>query len=165
MDLPKEYLETYVKMCDCKEIQEEHEYADGDWYLDGEGGLHVIGDVNSEEGYILGGDPIDQFVPNIWLPRQDQLQELTGWNDSIRPPAWIGMFRTFTEMTTNNGFPFKLSPCFDYPYDGMEQFMMAFYMYEIHGKFWEKQFNKWVDKKWVEENVAVYNGEEWKKVS
>ena len=87
--------ETYIKMCDCDEIQEQWLYKQGDWYWDkysDKWGASVI-ELDVEDGYI--GDHFITRVKriegytedsSIWLPRQDQLQILSGlrWKEFDR---------------------------------------------------------------------------------
>ncbi len=157
--------ETYIKMCDCPEIQEQKGYKCGDWYVltrmpetfkfriecestdveDDNSGDHPYTKLRqikdrTEDGY-------------LWLPRQDQLQEMLKethgdfftmfiffWHEFLtesgdfRIPSWSGVRRDGIE----NGHKVI---SFD-KVTSMEQLWLAFVMKEKHNKVW--------------------NGEEWR---
>jgi hypothetical protein len=71
--------ETYIKMCEeATEIQE-HEPEAGDYYKSGNDSIvilpmsdHIVDFCSYDCLYLIGEDDA------IWLPRQDQLQEIVG---------------------------------------------------------------------------------------
>ncbi len=72
--------ETYIKMCDCPEIQEQHEYRHG--------GYFVAGGTDKTQPFMTSDMDGNWYIKpdrmrTIWLPRQDQLQEMSGltWHD------------------------------------------------------------------------------------
>lgn len=84
MDTSKEY----IKMCDCKEIQN-HEWEDGDFLIykrdfhnsdiyhnwcisKGDNDIYRRGNGGNE--YVVGE------IGAIWLPQQGQLQEMSDWS-------------------------------------------------------------------------------------
>jgi hypothetical protein len=121
MDISKEY----IKMCDCPEIQgfrkEIEDFKDGDWLRCGmpscKEDIHVFPDCY--EG-----------VRNIWLPRQDQIQEMLPENNCKCSCCLVFHLNKFVEDNIG-GF-------FDTGIDSMEQYWLAFYMSEKHQKFWGK---------------------------
>jgi hypothetical protein len=125
--------ETYIKMCDCKEVQdkapcsrqfprlcEEHNFI-----VDTEGML-----LSEDGGYYYGtmGEP-----PFVWLPRQDQIQE---WLIGVKPfyTSWITLIKRVYD------FAFTREPA---QIHSMEQLWLAFYMQKAHGLIWDG--NEWVD--------------------
>ncbi len=116
--------ETYIKMCDCEEIQDllpyelkskmTFKYADN-WYPHKNCEyLITIDGIITQEG--------------IWLPRQDQLQEMidNGWTGDL--------IRRFYFWGKEYGFQTKAI-------DSMEQLWLAFVMQERHKKHWDGE--KW----------------------
>jgi len=85
--------ETYIKMCDCEEIQGLWKPAEGDCCVERkywEIPLYLLEDVRGYSFITAVGwhedDALDQ-ENSIWLPRQDQLQEhilmvLNQWSNS-----------------------------------------------------------------------------------
>ena len=108
--------ETYIKMCDCEEIQE----------------LAFKGCRNSRD-YWYEKSRDGDIVEVIWLPRQDQLQEMVGGYSAghIDWAAWI--WNTYQEEKN----PFKQSL-----FTSFEQLWLAFVMKEKFSKVW-------VDSGWV----------------
>ena len=113
--------ETYIKMCDCEERQGQR-YNHND-----------VGDVYVPPTFLVG----NQSKPLIWLPRQDQLQEmvLTKQVEGDYTPVYK-LNKAFYE--------YCYSPLTDSPkiYNAsMEQLWLAFLMKELHGKVWAGE--KW----------------------
>ena len=109
----------FTKMSDCPEIQ-------GQW-------KPKWGDFVSDDGLIfpLSTVRIDK-EDVIWLPRQDQLQE---------------MVINFGHGHQNAGILFGLSLFsdeHDYNDDSMEQLWLAYVMYEKYGKVWDDKKEGWV---------------------
>ena len=81
---------------------------------------------------------IKQIHNPIWLPRQDQLQdmvELTGYKENDKTvDLWI--LGDFTEFTGNNWKTFVT----------MEQLWLAFVMHKKYGKVWDDEQGNWVKK-------------------
>ena len=73
--------ETYIKMCDCPEIQKRKPYND-EYYFEFREGICHHGDfVSYQEGSI-----------DIWLPRQDQWQDMGGlnvWQWGFKFSQWL----------------------------------------------------------------------------
>ena len=118
MDTSKEY----IKMCDCPEIQEQME--------------------NFEEGF---KNENSAFCGTnlVWLPRQDQIQEMMFKNnprDVCGLATGLANFMQGQQRFYKSGRVKKL-----YPVGSMEQLWLAFYMSEKHQKFWSKE--GWVNEK------------------
>ena len=134
--------ELYIKMCDCPEIQEQC----------------VLRPVLPKEGIILDGNyvwvivkkdigkkkSIDSRLDNksIWLPRQDQIQEMMKFDDISHLVFDLKEFsRTFykSEKRGKDTIYHRASEMFD----SMEQLWLAFYMYKKHEKLWNgKEWEK-----------------------
>ncbi len=138
--------ETYIKMCDCEEIQKEWHPRDWDFVLTKDlwpkvfGGddyvwcllpediadSGVYGSYATDKG--IGGYP--GYIKH-WLPRQDQLQEMVGGLEKgfIDFPKWL-------ENTYGLNYG-------DYPnghlciFKTWEQLWLAFVMKEKYNKVWD----------------------------
>lgn len=108
--------ETYIKMCDCPEIQDLRDrdsWQEGDWVWD-----NRYPDVFSA----LGGRHDRPYKPTTtWLPCQDQLQEMVKGNI---PSLLFRIQRQWEEMNFPN-LP-----------TSMEQLWLAFVMKGKHGRVW-----------------------------
>ena len=118
--------ETYIKMCDCKEIEKNHNWAEGDYcvfrrdYIQGHWCI-FRGQVIL---YASGGvDDIIDKVGGIFLPRQDQLQEMV---DSPAIEWLIDKFWYWAREQHN------VSPTLN----TMERLWLAFVMKERYNKEW-----------------------------
>jgi hypothetical protein len=132
--------ETYIKMCDCGEIQgfrgrykwQAWDYTYASW---GEAkDVMVVSGYCTDSGFYgleAGSEkyPDDECVPldAIWLPRQDQLQEM------VMQPRLLQRFFVWWDNL----------PLFP-DYDSMEQLWLAFVMKE-KGKTWDG--DKWIHQK------------------
>ena len=128
MDTSKQY----IKMCDCPEIQGQKpkgneftiSYKNPDIWIEHEGSFLYA-------------------KHDIWLPRQDQIQEMLPLYDHPSTLAvFFGVFCANKEMY--EGVYAKKGYGFVDKFISMEQLWLAFYMYEKHKKTWD-------GKKWVEE--------------
>jgi len=109
--------ETYIKICDCPEIQGQLD--------DFEDGLN-----NDNCAY---SKPVKNGGHPVWLPRQDQIQEMFGEVANLR--YFSGLIEGFFRFsTTGYGVEQKT----------FEQLWLAFYMHEKHGKVWDGK--KWIKK-------------------
>ena len=116
MDKTKEY----IAQCDCPEIQGLFEGNDGDVtaYLSE---WDVSGNPRRINTCWPFQAPIKDF---IWLPRQDQLQEMV----DLEPISLLlARFRGW----------FKNEVIHRKCLDSMEQLWLAFVMFELHGKKWD----------------------------
>ena len=151
MDLSKEY----IQMCDCPEIQDNWELKAGDCfkiikgkYYIGEpcegGSEYFEGDICYADEQSLSYD----FSNNIflWLPRQDQLQEMLGETHSVRPISLVGFLHqvlnedlTCTEEVPCNGCVEEAK--YWRSFGSMEKLWLAFVMKEKFNKAWD---GKWL---------------------
>jgi len=110
--------ETYIKMCDCPEIQRQ-----------GTRPRNLID--NSDYASILIGDgSYNNPFHRVWLPRQDQLQEmlLKYWWSDEQPGNNISVMLQKFDWWLNDTCP---------KYQAMEQLWLAFVMKEKHNKIWD----------------------------
>jgi hypothetical protein len=127
MDTSKEYIE----MCDCPEIQ-------GRWHeLLSTGDETDVGIVCGFEEYYSDDDTWELKIDDsyfksknlIWLPRQDQLQDMVDSKQSI-------FFYNNKAFTLKENFEGR----------SYEQLWLQIVMYEKYGK-------KWDDNDWVKEGI------------
>jgi hypothetical protein len=151
--------ETYIKMCDCPEIQDlrpvGEEYIDGDWYKMGDHytrdlkpGFEILevtkdpdwfeNDKYFESARTITFEPMvverttgydnSSWLPerdegDIWLPRQDQLQEML---DSDLPFILVDFYYFARDDV----------PAISVEFTTMEQLWLAFVMKEKYNKVW-----------------------------
>ena len=133
--------ETYIKKSDCKEIQSPWQgllKTDSDSLLPmGDSGDFVYCKSNHKIVVLywneLHGSPPEKYLsPHtaIWLPRQDQLQEMVGGGQGFT-------FQTLGRFIRWHGKCIKdyLASIDSYP-ASMEQLWLAFVMKELHSKVW-----------------------------
>ena len=149
--------DIYIKMSDCKEIQSGHEFKVADWvfYNDGAGVVNVftldsctLGDWDIEgmcqidrelHAEVMGGTM--QYRKEgkypllvgayLWLPRQDQIQDMYGDKDSV----WFMHHRGeyIVEDKLEGKEPVRVPGVFG----SMDQAWMAWYMFKKHRKTWD----------------------------
>ena len=122
MDISKEH----INMCDkAGEIQElDPSSEEGNYYVD------VDGDVCVWSGYSQWDYP---GIPNkrIWLPRQDQLQDMIDWSPfSYKVSTICYQIDDFYKNLDDSWMP-----------ESMEQLWLAFVMREKFNKQWDG--NQW----------------------
>ena len=103
--------EQYIKMCDTPEIQEEHDITPEDFL----------------------GSPNGPFAESIWLPRQDQLQEMVG---SDMGELYHIFWKNMSVVSSYERTPYT-DKC-----TSMEQLWLAFVMKEKYNKTWDG--DKWI---------------------
>ena len=124
--------ETYIKMCDCGEIQGQWENEFGDYIIFREH-FQRYGDEDVER--------VDEYLPPkiqknyIWLPCQDQIQEMMGDMKGIN--ILVNQFYIFCLQGEYKAYHLAAA-CFD----SMEQLWLAFYMAEKHSRVWDGK--KWI---------------------
>jgi len=126
---------TYIKMCEkAEEIQQIWNPQYGDWYY---GGIYNKAKVivvmrryrkHSSANFLNNKQ-------NIWLPRQDQLQEMV-----LDPTIIEGDYYPIPRML--HEFYLWLKDC-RYPNVSMEQLWLAFVMYEKYQKKWDSEKEEW----------------------
>ena len=128
--------EDYVKMSDCPEIQDKDM-----------GGLYMFNN-GPVKGMFYSSDPeLKSADCDIWLPRQDQIQEMMGI-DSV-PTFETAVYEMFFE--SDNHAHYNATPEWRVlEYDSSERFAtpeqlwLAFYMHKKYQKTWDGE--KWEDK-------------------
>ena len=128
--------ETYSKMADCPEIQEEwrkrrYDKRRGDVYRDPWGRTPCVG---LSQQYDWNAVP----KGSIWLPRQDQLQEMVpneGWGDDWKPALWPLHLAQVLDEYSSATYDYWQEICWQ-P-ESMEQLWLAFVMAELHHKTWD----------------------------
>ena len=112
--------ETYIKMCDWAKIQELADFElqeDGLWFW------NILDWVEYTE-------EMDKKKERpIWLPRQDQLQEM------VNPPIMKGIISFCMLNNFNSWFNENPNHCLD-KFTSVEQLWLAFVMFELHQKHW-----------------------------
>jgi hypothetical protein len=129
---------TYIKMCDCPEIQEGHKWGQGDIFIDCDKSLQTSGEVSFSDGIRLNGSYYfhyndggcgccsDEYQPETWLPRQDQLQEI--YREEKETDLAILADFCHSVLMKRDGF-YK-------QFTSMEQLWLAFVMKEKFNKVW-----------------------------
>ncbi|OPY72522.1 MAG: hypothetical protein A4E63_01202 [Syntrophorhabdus sp. PtaU1.Bin050] len=118
----------YIKMCEkAEEIQKDHEPHRWDlYYCD-------MNDLVYDYGTGFGPDGSDMHSCDIWLPRQDQLQDMLTWDRAYYP---LSVLQDYVRTMLQKRDYYK-------QFLSMEQLWLALVM--------EEKFNK------------TWNGEEWVK--
>ena len=118
MDTSKEY----IKMCDCPEIQGKIKYDRCSFWAR----PLINGKYSVWCGYHSPRD--------IWLPRQDQIQEMIKTNI-------LDLLNKFYKYVFDD-LSWMFNKDHTIKFNSMEQLWLAFYMYEKHGKIWNGE--KWL---------------------
>lgn len=117
---------TYTKMCEkAEEIQESRKLDDREWGAGDWGCWPDNGDINVM--YMGEYEPGELGKGHIWLPRQDQLQEMvfTRGEDLTNQAIKIAEYR---EIDTDDGLVL---------FSSWEQWWLAFVMKEKYNKIWD----------------------------
>ncbi len=133
----------YISMCgQAKEIQDSHKPEEWDycWAIentdeDRPAKVNVISGTCTDCGhYGLGTDSIepegDRYTVLIWLPRQDQLQDMIKLVGDSIDLFILNDFNNFTQSIWRN-------------FITMEQLWLAFVMCENYNKTWVETEQKW----------------------
>jgi hypothetical protein len=140
MDTTKEYIEMLKK---ATEIQELWVPAKGDIALV-EDKIRIFKGISSVKRYIFDykefNDPffdsrtiaVDYLSTCVWIPRQDQLQEMVLDNWDIG--SLISAFNDFCHNKNDMGFGYPKPTC-NY-FKSYEQLWLAFVMKELFNKTW-----------------------------
>ena len=123
--------EIYFKMSNCPEIQGQHKkWQDGDYYMVQKGGAAGMVFV-----WTPGEDEPPEMYEPIWLPRQDEIQEMMA-KDYKNTLEMLCDFYAVVTVDQLIGF----QQMFD---ASMEQHWLVFYMYNKHKKIWKNE--RWID--------------------
>lgn len=127
--------ETYSKMCNCPEIQTGYDFSEGDYYAQNHPKFGYNAYVFCEEYSCMWNS-----LPVIWLPRQDQLQEMVKQNvqDERCITLELCMFNAF--YLQNRGLDVSLEMK---KWSSWEQLWLAFVMKEKYNKVWNG--SEWVN--------------------
>ncbi len=121
---------VYVKMCDCPEVQ-------GKWKIGIDAMAHPVTDPHNYVQIILKPHPkhkTQQACITIWLPRQDQIQDMLPESSCKCSCCLIAHLNKFIKE--------NIDGMADVDVDSMEQYWLSFYMSENHQKIWDGE--KWV---------------------
>ena len=130
--------ETYIKMCDCDEIQEQRvkvEYIakqmkQGDYYWTK---CFQKVELADSQGATYTGQEI--FGNIIWLPTQSQLQAMVKPEHVLSETVWyVCRLHEWILEQVRASYPPHI-------FTSMEQLWLAFVMKELHGKVWDGE--KW----------------------
>ena len=122
--------EKYIRMCEkAEEIQGSWKPEAGDFFVREKEYYRFDPFVVDFHREILTAEWFDEDQKFIWLPRQDQLQEILGilWDEYeyyIRKLLDFILDLSFTKMT-------------------MEQLWLTFVMHEKYGKVWDDKKGEW----------------------
>jgi len=125
----------YIKMCNCPEIQQYKVHRQTDMYL------HK--GIDGDE--VMAGYNLTYVANSIWLPRQDQLQEMVSL-DSLKERHWWYKGISLTECLIWGMVDFVDAGTHDYifcmkgyakQFISMEQLGLAFCMAEKYNKCWD----------------------------
>ncbi len=122
MDLTKQYILMAEK---AEEIQKAWKPIIGDVFMGSD-------DVMPGRSYAIYIGILENKETSIWLPRQDQLQEMIDWNNygSYHTSLKVAMLEEFYKTVKISIEPEDIS---------MEQLWLAFVMKEKYNKVWTGQ--------------------------
>jgi len=138
--------DNYVKMCEqAEEIQADFKFSMGDWYIE---------NYNTEDQHIIVLDQgiVSRLVQNIilkkygaiWLPTQEQLQEMMKTENTWR----LGWLMENLYNFANNKYGYNiLSEHYVFKhFDSLNELWLAFVMYKKYHKVWTgEKWIKWYD--------------------
>jgi len=122
--------DQYIKMCDCLEVQRQKD------------DFRNCNDGLNDTAY---NKPLAEGGKLIWLPQQDEIQEMTGYD-------FLFLARQFSIYVEDSIEPEKFGSVLKTNCTSMRQFWLAFYMQEMYKKVW--YFGKW-------ENIKHWDGTKW----
>lgn len=125
--------DLYIKMCDCPEIQEQAKYEIYNYFIDVDRGLLADG-----YDYIRSMNNLMKEREYVWLPRQDQIQEMLKTNI-------LDLLNKFYKFAFDD-LSWMFNKDCTRKFNLMEQLWLAFYMSEKHSKIWSSKEEKWVKK-------------------
>lgn len=120
---------TYIKMCEKSEIQKMWKPKDGDFVYHPDDGEEAFGRHEFPAEFrvvILSDIQTENWWQNwLWLPRQDQLQDIIIFKFGDNTISLLKDFTQFTRVCYAHG-----------KYYSMEQLWLAFVMKEKYQKTW-----------------------------
>ncbi len=132
--------ETYIKMCEkTEEIQEKWKPQEGDWIVEKDlrDFPEVLKTGKRETDFVVSMNWNEEDFLNrnnsIWLPRQDQLQDLVGGleREFIDFPKWLENVYGVNYGNSPNGHL--------HIFRTWEQLWFAFVMWELYQKKWDEE--------------------------
>ena len=120
--------ETYIKMCDCPEIQGLEFNHRPNFYF-----AYYLHERWQIEHEFLGGEKSP-----IWFPRQDQIQEMFFSKSGLVIHLLNRFYDYYTQQVKNN-HAWMLT------FDSPEKIWLSFYMHNKHSKIWDG--DKWMKRK------------------
>ena len=128
--------EQYIKMCEkAEKIQGKWKPQEGDWIVEkGYRDVPLVLMEGLRAGFITGvgwedDDPFDH-EESIWLPRQDQLQEMVVQYPKDEPWVTFTLLRDFVMALPN------ARSVYTEQFTSWEQLWLAFVMKEKYNKMW-----------------------------
>lgn len=121
---------TYIKMCNCPKIQKQAQYKVYNYFVSIQT-LQLRCSHLADYDYMKNMNMLHEEAEYIWLPRQDQIQEM------LCPKAGVAYF-------TSNLFEWLEKPR-QYQPKSMEQLWLCLYMHENHNLKWDGE--KWIKTK------------------
>jgi len=161
-------MKTYIKMCDCPEIQEQWKLKKGDCFSF-VGEIHILADYEidalnkrktdtdcyNEVVKSMGGHFVDHWNECrdgfTWLPRQEQIQEMMY---EIGQLGRVGNRVNVFYVDGPHVIVHDLARFIETKYyrdcltnfNSMDQLWLAFYMHEKHGLVWSSVEGVWKKK-------------------
>jgi hypothetical protein len=129
----------YIEMCkQATEIQEKFNYDDGDYFIgDDDQEWNIGGLILDSKGNLWDNVISDDAVaikPMVWLPRQDQLQEMA----SLLCNYKTQILKFFNNWIKDNKILIS-------DYRSMEQLWLTFVMHTVYNKAWGSLGNRWIE--------------------
>ena len=126
MDTSEKYIEMCEKAYD--EIQRDHKYNWGDYWSE---------TVNDKSVGVHRYPITPKFICDVWLPTQDQLQEMLGFplKEDRGQLYEVGLIDLFVSFTFDWHYEEYQSDIKDFT--SMEQIWLAMFMKEKHHKIWK----------------------------
>ncbi len=125
----------YIKMCEGAGEIQKTEIQNGDWFCYR---FEIEFEIKCFGSY--GFRNHSDFTKIIWLPRQDQLQEMVKtylfhiWNEGHEK------FHAMASTGQRDGHKIGV-------FSSLEQLWLAFVMHEKYGKVWDDEKEEWVEEK------------------
>jgi len=136
-----DFSEKYIKMCEkAKEIQAEWKLQVGDYYFANKK-IHVLGTeiYKNRRIYPFESSPYiktDFFRDRVWLPRQDQLQEMLNLK--------VIKYGLLNEIDNILYKVYKDKYISGFAFDSFEQLFLALVMYKKYEKIWDNKKEEWI---------------------
>jgi len=126
--------ETYIKQCEkAVEIQESWQALKHDLYVYREDDLkfHI---------HMVRQDYIPQYLTKypvyVWLPRQDQLQEMSG---QLPTETWLVLKLVQWATEYSDHYKDTIYTQYARQFTSMEQLWLAFVMFDKYNKVWDEE--------------------------